>query len=563
MAEDDTVPERPYGFSQAVIDFWQARQRAAMQSVMAQLTGKSNELLSYDEVAQKLKLSPGAEVGRRDIPLDAIVGSVGRYSDFSRTFLPLHDIDERRWAGVKRAVQSMVGVPPIDVYKVGDVYFVRDGNHRVSVARAEGATAIEANVIEVHSRVPLTPDIEPDDLILKAEYAEFLEQTHLDELRPGEDFSLTVPGEYARLKEHIDVHRYYMGLDQKRDITYPEAVENWYQTVYLPLVTAVREAGLLRGFPGRTETDVYLWVSEHRAELEEALGWNIRPQAAIADLAARQHADGEARAVGGWRKSKFADRYIDRLFRDILVALSGEPESWQALDQALLLARREGATVHGLHVLSAEAASDSESARAVQDQFKQRCEAAGVPGSLAVETGQIAPKILERALLVDLVVLNVAHPPEGGLASLNSGLRAIIWRCARPILAVPGSSTPADRAMLAFDGSPKAREALFVATYLAECWKTALTVAAVTDPSHVAAAALDEPRRYLEFHGVAAELVDTTGPVAETLLALAEERHINLLLLGGYSANPVKEVILGSTVNRVLREACCPVFICR
>jgi nucleotide-binding universal stress UspA family protein len=530
---------------------------------MAPLTGKSNELLSYDEVAEKLKLTPGAEVGRRDIPLDAIVGSVGRYTDFSRTFLPLHDFDQTRWAKVKTAMESGLGVPPIDVYKVGEVYFVRDGNHRVSVARRLGAKTIEANIIEVPTKVPLTPEVEPDDLILKAEQADFLEHSHLDELCPGIDFTLTVPGQYARLQEHIDVHRYYLGLEQKREISYREAVEHWYQTVYLPLVMAIRDAGLLRGFPGRTETDLYLWVADHRAALEEELGWHIRPEAAITDLAVRQRAaDAEMTAVGGWRKSKIADRYTDRLFSDLLVPLNGESESWQALDQALLIARRERATVHGLHVVAAEADTEGDTARAIQAQFKKQCERAGVAGSLAVEPGEIARKICERALLTDLVVLNVAHPPAG-LASLGSGLRTIIWRCARPILAVSGWSTLVDRALLAFDGSPKSREALFVATYLAERWQIALTVISAVDGVRVTPAALVDVQRYLDLHEVAADVLSVSGPIAEAILAAAEERHINLLMLGGYGANPVKEVILGSTVNRVLREAPCPIFICR
>jgi len=557
------VSDRRLGFHEAINDFMAARQQAALQSVMAQLTGRSNELLSYEEVAQKLKLTPGAELGRHDIPLEAIVGSVGRYTDFSRTFLPLRDFDQARWAEVKTAMESMEGVPPIDVYKVGDVYFVRDGNHRVSVARRSGAKVIEANVIEVPTKVPLTPDVEPDDLILKAEYADFLEHTHLDELFPHVDFSLTAPGQYPRLQEHIDVHRYYMGLNQKRDIAYPEAVRHWYQTVYLPLVIAMRDAGLLRGFPGRTETDLYLWVSEHRAALEQTLGWQIRPEAAITDLAVRQRAaDAEMTAVGGWRKSKVTDRYTDRLFCDLLVPLNGEPASWQALDQALFIARREAATVHGLHVVTAEADAEGEAARAIQAQFKAQCEKAGVPGSLATESGEIARKICERALLTDLVVLNVAHPPAG-LSSFGSGLRTIIWRCARPILAVSGWSSPVDRALLAFDGSPKAREALFVATYVAERWQIALTVAAVADGSRVTPAVLDGAKRYLDLHEVAAELMTISGPVGEGILGLARERDINLLMLGGYGANPVKEAILGSTVNRLLREAPCPIFICR
>jgi nucleotide-binding universal stress UspA family protein len=326
---------------------------------------------------------------------------------------------------------------------------------------------------------------------------------------------------------------------------------------------AIRDAGLLRGFPGRTETDLYLWVADHRAALEEELGWCIRPEAAITDLAVRQRAaDVDMTAVGGWRKSKIADRYTDRLFSDLLVPLNGESESWQALDQALLIARRERATVHGLHVVAAEADTESDTARAIQAQFKMHCEQAGVPGSLAVEPGEIARKICERALLTDLVVLNVAHPPAG-LASLGSGLRTIIWRCARPILAVSGWSTLLDRALLAFDGSPKAREALFVATYLAERWQTVLTVISAVDGVRVTPAALVDVQRYLDLHEVAADVLSVSGPIAEAILAAAEERHINLLMLGGYGANPVKEAILGSTVNRVLREAPCPIFICR
>jgi hypothetical protein len=121
-------------------DFNEARAQASLQEVLARLTGKSNELLSYEEVAEKLKLNVRSERGVYDIPLDAIVGSVGRYTDFTRTFLPLKSINRDRWARVKAAIDDPngLGLPPIDVYKVGEVFFVLDGNHRVSVARQEG-----------------------------------------------------------------------------------------------------------------------------------------------------------------------------------------------------------------------------------------------------------------------------------------------------------------------------------------------------------------------------------------------------------------------------------------
>src|SRR5258705_13819676 len=120
-----------YQFHAAVQDFQSARQRAAIQEILARITGKSTQLLSYEEVAEKLKLRVRTERGVQHIPIDAIVGSVGRYTDFTRTFLPRRAEDQERWAGVKATLmESNVGLPPIEVYKVGEVYFVIDGNHR-------------------------------------------------------------------------------------------------------------------------------------------------------------------------------------------------------------------------------------------------------------------------------------------------------------------------------------------------------------------------------------------------------------------------------------------------
>src|SRR5512138_3988872 len=169
----------PYNFHNAVVDFQEARRRASIQEILARLRGKSNQLLSYDEVAEKLKLRARAESGTRDIPLDAIVGSVGRYTDFTRTFLPRRGDDQERWARVKAAMEEDAGLPPIDVYKVGQAYFVIDGNHRVSIAKQQGAKTIEAHIIEVQTPVPFAPNTQPDDLIIKAEYTDFLEATHL------------------------------------------------------------------------------------------------------------------------------------------------------------------------------------------------------------------------------------------------------------------------------------------------------------------------------------------------------------------------------------------------
>ena len=115
-------------FVHAVRDFRKARQKAAMQGILARITGKSIKLLSYEDVRQKLRAIEGSKTVLRDIPLDAIVGSVGRNKDFSRNFLPLTDSDQDRWAGVMAATGSLSGLPPIDVYQIGEVFLVFDGN---------------------------------------------------------------------------------------------------------------------------------------------------------------------------------------------------------------------------------------------------------------------------------------------------------------------------------------------------------------------------------------------------------------------------------------------------
>ena len=273
-------------FGSAVEDFHRARRQAALEKILGYFTGESLDLLSYEEVRRHLRPSGQIERGLQEIPLAAIVGSVGRYRDFTRTFLPRHDADATRWAQVKVAHLTQ-GVPPITVYQIGDVYFVQDGNHRVSVARQLGNNTIEAYVTEMKTSVPLGPEVEPDDLILKAEYADFLAETRLDVSRPQADLSLTSPGRYPLILEHIAVHRYYMGLEQQRDIPYEEAVSHWYDVVYLPIVQLMTEYGLLQDFPARTEADLYVWLAQHRAEIEAEWDEIVQPDMAVDHLAAQ------------------------------------------------------------------------------------------------------------------------------------------------------------------------------------------------------------------------------------------------------------------------------------
>lgn len=550
----------PGSFHNAVQDFHSARQRASIQEVLARITGKSTKLLSYDDVAEKLKLRARSDRGVQNVPLDAIVGSVSRYTDFTRTFLPRRDDDRERWARVKSAMETGGGVPPIDVYKVDDVYFVIDGNHRVSIARREGLKTIEAHVIEVQTEVPLTPDIQPDDLIVKAEYARFLKETRIKDLRPNVDLSITIPGQYEKLIEQIYEAECRLEKEAGDKVTFQDAVAAWYDDTYLPLAETIRDRGLLRSFPGRTITDLYIWISENRAALEQELGWEIQSDVTATDLILT----GSARSrPGAWRESRTVSRYTDRLFADILVPLSGYAESWDALDQAILIARQERATLHGLHVVDAAEDLGSPDAIGIKARFDQTCQTAGVRGHLAIDVGDITPRICERAVATDLIVMKIANPPSTGISAFESPFRKIIQRSSRPLIAVPGAARQFARAVLAFDGSDRAKEALFVATYLAEVWKTELIVLTALEGERIGAETQDYARRYLEIHEVEAEFILSDRKAAVSLNNVVEERDADLVLMGSHGGPAIAKLFVGSHVDSMMRQSGVPLFICR
>lgn len=549
-----------YQIHSAIQDFQSARQRAAVQEVLARFTGRSTQLLSYEDVAQKLKLRARTERGIQNIPLDAIVGSVGRYSDFTRTFLPRRNDDRDRWAGVKAAIEKSEGLPPIEVYKVGEVYFVVDGNHRVSIARQLGSGTIEARVIEFQTEVELTPDVQPDDLIAKAEYVDFLDATRLRETRPNVDLSVTSCCQYEKLMEQVRVSQYLLQEEKKQDVPLQDAAAYWYDTIYIPLAEAVRDRGLLRWFPGRTITDLYIWIAENRAALEKELGWEIQSDITATDLILERSVKSEP---GSWRKARTATRYTDRLFADILVPLSGFAESWDTLEQAILIAQREASILHGLHIVASKDDAQSPDALGVKARFDQTCREAGVEGSLAIDVGDVTQKICDRAVLTDLIVLKMTTPPSSGISALGSSYRTIIGRSSRPLLTVPKQATQFKRALLAYDGTDRSKEALFVATYLSEVWKTGLVVFTALDGTKVRADAQDYARRYLELHEVEAEYIVSEHGAMDFLKQTAEERQVDLVFMGSHGGTLFNQVFVGSALDYMLRESKVPIFICR
>jgi hypothetical protein len=259
-------------------DFSKARRKAFFKSLIAAISGQHHStLLSYDEIKEKLHIGGPVYRGVKTIRVEQIVGSLNRYHEFDDAFLPMDDQLASRWQSVDQAFYQDINLPPVVLYKVGEIYFVVDGHHRVSVAREQGQEFIDAEVRECYTRVNITPNIKTEDLEILHDKVNFLERTKFDDLYPGVSIKLTIPDGFDRMLEHIAVHRYFMGLEQKHHIDEDEAVRHWYETVYTPIIKVIHESNILKEFPDKTEGDLYLWVLDHQRYLYEEEGKPLQP----------------------------------------------------------------------------------------------------------------------------------------------------------------------------------------------------------------------------------------------------------------------------------------------
>jgi hypothetical protein len=312
ITSSGTVLVRP----KAERDFDRAHKRAFIQDALSLLHYDSPDLLSFEAVCERLGLGEKAYLGVQSILLDQIVGSVGRYNDFTRSFFPRTESVRSRWEKVDQ-LSTTRGIPPIQVYQVGQVYFVLDGNHRVSVARQMGAETIEARVWKYETRVPLEPDDAPKDVLIRQEYLEFLERTQLDKHRPDQYIILTSPGRYRDFEQQIAIHRHYMELERDHDVSFKDAAVHWYDHVYCPIVEIIHREDMLRLFPGRTEADLANWIIRHQARLRQRYGGKDMPTEELAEGAV------ELAHRSPWRR--FLSWFRRKVFR--WPVYTGEP--WQ------------------------------------------------------------------------------------------------------------------------------------------------------------------------------------------------------------------------------------------
>jgi len=268
-------------------EFESARNRAAIEDILGQLRGAPTDLLPFEDVRQKLRLSSRSYRGMQEVPLDQIIGSVGRYREFTRNFLPRSPVKRERWMRIDQ-LATETGMPPVELYKVGDSFFVLDGHHRISVARQAKSHTIEAHVREYQTSVPLEPDTTPDDLLIKAEYREFLDRTGLDKSRPEQRITFTLPGSYQELECQIALYRDALSQIDGEPFGYQKAAAYWYDMIYTSVVQIIQQRDMLKDFAHRTEADLFVWVVNHQKELSEACGSTV-PMTAASDHVSTEH----------------------------------------------------------------------------------------------------------------------------------------------------------------------------------------------------------------------------------------------------------------------------------
>jgi hypothetical protein len=271
-------------------DFDSARFKAFRRAVQAALTRRKQRLVSLDRVLAAAGLEGKSFGGVREIPLDRVVGSAAgdaKAHDFDPGFLPANRRLRDRWTRIYTAMVEGDELPPIDVYRLDDYYYVIDGHHRVSVARSLGRPVINARVIDVKTRAPVGSHVDGAALLRAAEYSAFLDCTQLHRTRPEARLECSRLGRYDEILKHILGHRYFLGLERGQEVSLPEAAASWYDHVYLPIAEAIQKHKVLELLPGWTEADVYVEVTRRWLQQSQA-GEPSGPHPAVHSLLAEE-----------------------------------------------------------------------------------------------------------------------------------------------------------------------------------------------------------------------------------------------------------------------------------
>jgi len=256
---------------QARDDFNKARSKANISHILHAMTPEKQQLLSLEDIKQLIKPKSETYLGMKTVDISMIIGSEGRYNDFNHTFLPKKEFIRNRWESIDKAHLQSIILPPIKLYEIGGSYFVRDGNHRVSVAKLQGVMSIDAEVIRLDTEITLTPGITQQGIIqaiIKYEKNRVFSKTDLGSVIDPDKLDFTAPGRFHEILRHIQGHKYFLNEDRSEEIPFIEAGYSWYNNLFKPIVEIVREERILSRFPGRTEGDLYMWIIKHWDKLK-------------------------------------------------------------------------------------------------------------------------------------------------------------------------------------------------------------------------------------------------------------------------------------------------------
>ena len=249
-------------------DWRKARRKVLYQEVVCLIKRCSVDLLSFEDVRSGLHLRQRLDRGLQEIPLDHIRGSVSRFDDFTSAYMPRKDHMRQRWEGVDRAMMEGK-TPPIEVYQVGEIYFVMDGNHRVSVARQRGHETIEAYVSEFQT--PFKPSAEAgiDEILINSEQAAFLEKSGEANAEAVSSMVFTCAGCYEDVSKQVEIYRQQKQVLNGTPYSFEQAFPEWREEVYSPAIEAIRQNDLAAQFPDRTEADLFIWSWQNNQAIEE------------------------------------------------------------------------------------------------------------------------------------------------------------------------------------------------------------------------------------------------------------------------------------------------------
>jgi hypothetical protein len=263
------------GFPRADVadEFLRVRRRQALARLVQRLRRSPddvNVILPFDEVVNALGWRGERRLGLQTIRLDTIVGTVDSGRDYDRRFRPTSGRVRERWERLALAQRRGEAIPPIEVYRVGDLHFVQDGHHRVSIAMAEDAKTIDAYVTEVRTQVPATGIRGRRDLVFKGYERIFRARVPLSAAAMAK-ITVTDPWSYAELGEAVEAWGYRRMQDTGQFSDRAETARHWYADEYVPVVRMLRAADMIGT---RTEAEAYLLVAAERYRLILAHEWS-------------------------------------------------------------------------------------------------------------------------------------------------------------------------------------------------------------------------------------------------------------------------------------------------